>query len=102
MHEILQDVSNYVEDERYFGREAFNAAMTMLAEANNDVNKAIIKGTLDCFDVPRINKERDELERRMKARLHFTRMKMQERQSGKPRRTARQSLTFADIKERNK
>lgn len=79
MHVLLQGIDQFISSRPLFGREALEFTLKAIQSASNDVNIRIINGTIDSFDVPHINRELTELERRARTKFTMTRLRLQER-----------------------
>lgn len=101
MHELLRDAESYVYTARPFGRQALETSISLIHSANHSVNLAIQQKTINLFDVPRINRDLDELERKANARFRATCLRMQEldRRSRAKTRIVFKSLTLGDLRQ---
>lgn len=103
MHDLLRDAEEFVYTARPFGRQALETSLMLIRGANHSVNLAIQSRTINCFDIPRINRDLDELERKANARFRATCLRMQERDRMRrhsPRNTVRatyRTLTLGDL-----
>jgi len=105
MHIVLKDAEEYIHDTRYFGRDALTIALGLISEANADVNRRLVNRTIDYFDISRINKDLELLEKQANWKFHSTKLRLKERDAkGKARRSnanpAKKSLTITELRKK--
>lgn len=107
MHELLHQAEQYIKSvSAYrFGRKQLDEALLLISSANTDVNQAILLNAIDCFDVPRINKDLIALEKKANVKFLMTKRLLQEEEKKGHARNARNSArsvtySFAEYKRR--
>lgn len=79
VHPRLQYIVDFMNDIRFYGREDLQDVLALITQENHAINEDILARRIDPFDVPRLNADLEEIERRAHGKLMATRLRMAER-----------------------
>ena len=97
--EVLQPLDRILRESYPFSRVKHDEFLTLLDETNGAINRGIITGDVDGFDIPHANKRLADLERRCKSKLLMLRLNLQSRDKAK-RKPPDRILSIDELKAR--